>query len=129
LDLVEGRDSAAPDVWFARHGVELCEHIKWATPDLSGSYRKVFNSMQSGAVQIADPFHVVKPANTMLDEARRRIQNETHGHRGRKQDPLYHALRKLVMGADRHTDSTDNLLELLATGDPKGEVTMAWHAN
>jgi transposase len=33
------------------------------------------------------------------------------------------------MGADRHTEaSTAQLLQLLATGDPKGEVTMAWHA-
>jgi transposase len=129
LDMVEGRDSSAPCAWFTQRGVEWCEQIRWATLDLSGPYRKVFNTMLPDAIQIADPFHVVKLANTMLDEVRRRIQNETLGHRGRKNDPLYRARRKLVMGADRHTKaSTSKLLELLATGDPKGEVTMAWHA-
>jgi transposase len=112
-----------------QRGVEWCEQIRWATLDLSGPYRKVFSTMLPDAIQIADPFHVVKLANTMLDEVRRRTQNETLGHRGRKDDPLYRARRKLVMSADRHTEqSTSKLLELLATGDPKGEVTMAWHA-
>lgn len=31
-------------------------------------------------------FHL---ANQKLDECRRRVQNETLGHRGRKDDPLY----------------------------------------
>jgi transposase len=129
LDLVEGRDSPAPCAWFALRGVEWCGRIVWATLDMSGPYRKVFNTMIPDAIQIADPFHVVKLANTMLDEVRRRIQNETLGHRGRKGDPLYRARRKLVMGADRHTEeSTAKLLALLATGDPKGDVTTAWHA-
>jgi transposase len=129
LDLVEGRDSAAPCAWFARRGVEWCEQIRWATLDLSGPYRKVFNTMLPDAIQIADPFHVIKLANTMLDEVRRRIQNETLGHRGRKGDALYRARRKLLMGAERHDEaSTAKLLALLATGDPTGDVTTAWHA-
>jgi Transposase len=37
--------------------------------------------------QVADPFHLVKLANTKLDEYRRQVQNETLGHRGRKADP------------------------------------------
>ena len=36
-------------------------------------------------------------ANTALDECRRRVQNETLGHRGRKTDPLYRCRRRLVM--------------------------------
>jgi transposase len=45
------------------------------------------------ATQVADPFHVVRAANERLDEVRRRVQNETLGHRGRKSDPLYHTRR------------------------------------
>lgn len=129
LDLVEGRDSAGPCAWFAARDPRWCDAIRWATLDLSGPYRKVFDTMLPDAVQIADPFHVSKLANSMLDDVRRRVQNETLGHRGRKGDPLFRARRKLVMGADRHSpESTAKLLELLATGDPKGEVTTAWHA-
>ena len=77
----------------------------------------------------ADPFHVSKLANSMLDEVRRRVQNQTLGHRGRRDDPLFRVRRKLVMAAERHTvESTAKLLALLATGDPTGDVTMAWHA-
>jgi transposase len=129
LDLVEGRDSPPACAWFAARGSGWCERIEWATLDLSGPYRKVFNTMVPDATQIADPFHVCKLANTMLDEVRRRVQNETLGHRGRKDEPLYRARRKLVMAAERHSDeSKAKLLALLATGDPTGDVTTAWHA-
>jgi transposase len=37
--------------------------IEWATLDLSASYRAVFDTMLPDAVQVADPFHVVKLAN------------------------------------------------------------------
>jgi transposase len=45
--------------------------------DLSGPYRKVFDVMLPDAVQVADPFHVIRLANTKLDECRRRVQNDT----------------------------------------------------
>lgn len=52
------------------------------------------------AVEVMDPFHVVKLAGDALDEVRRRIQQETTGHRGRATDPLYRARRTLHTGAD-----------------------------
>ena len=70
---------------------------------LSGPYRAVFDTMLPDAVQIADPFHLVKLANSKLDECRRRVQNETLGHRGRKHDPLYRA-RRLLTRADERLD-------------------------
>ena len=48
------------------------------------------------AVQVADPFHMIKPANTKLDECRRRVQNESMGHRGQESDPLYRCRRLLT---------------------------------
>ena len=38
----------------------------------------------------------VKLANSKLDECRRRVQNETLGHRGHKHDPLYRCRRLLT---------------------------------
>ena len=81
--------------WFADQPVEWMAGICWATLALSGSYRSVFDTMLPDAVQIADLFHVVKLANFVLDEVRRRVQNDTLGHRGRKTDPLYRC-RKLM---------------------------------
>ena len=45
---------------------------------------RCFDEMLPDATQVADPFHVVKLANSKLDECRRRVQNETMGHRGTK---------------------------------------------
>jgi transposase len=81
---------AAPlraDHWLAEHPSSGGTGIEWATLDLSGPYRKVFDTMLPDATQVADPFHLVKLANSKLDECRRRVQNETLGHRGRKTDP------------------------------------------
>ena len=93
------------------------------------AYRVVFDTMLPHATQVADPFHLVKLANTKLDEVRRRVQNETLGHRGRKTDPLYRC-RRLLTKADERLDDRgrSKLLGLLEAGDPKGEVRMAWHA-
>ena len=49
-------------------------------------------------------FHLVKLANTKLDECRRRVQNETLGHRGRKSDPLYRCRRLLTKAEERLDD-------------------------
>ena len=108
---------------------EWLANIEWATLDLSGPYRLVFDTMVPAAVQVADPFHVVKLANHKLDECRRRVQNETCGHRGRKDDPLYRC-RRLLTKADERLDDhgRTKLLGLLAAGDPHGEVRTAWHA-
>lgn len=72
---------------------------------------------------------LVKLANQRLDEVRRRTQNDTLGHRGRKGDPLYRC-RRLLTKADERLDDNgrSKLVGLLAAGDPRGEVRMAWHA-
>ena len=81
------------------------------------------------AVQVADPFHVVRLANQALDECRRRVQNDTLGHRGRRDDPLYRARRRLTMARQRlSVDGHERLLGLLRAGDPRREVWFAWNA-
>jgi len=129
LDVVPGRSSVEPCRWLDARGDAWRANIAWATLDLSGPYRKVFDAMLPDAVQVADPFHVVKLANHKLDECRRRVQNETCGHRGRKDDPLYRC-RRLLSKADERLDEKGRtkLLGLLDAGDPRGEVRMAWHA-
>ena len=82
LDVVAGRDSVEPCRWFAARPDAWRAAIEWATLDLSSSYRSVFDTMLPDATQVADPFHVVRLANSAVDECRRRVQNETLGHRG-----------------------------------------------
>ena len=71
----------------------------------------------------------MKFANTALDECRRRVQNDTLGHRGRKTDPLWRARRRLTIAQERlSTDQHDRLLGLPRVGDPGHEVWFAWNA-
>jgi transposase len=78
---------------------------------------------------VADPFHLIRLANKVLDEVRRRVQIEQLGSRGRKGDPLYAARKPLVMASERLEDrQRDRLDGLLAAGNPHGEVRDSWHA-
>jgi Transposase len=42
--------------------------------------------------------HAIRLANVVVDQVRRRVQQATLGHRGRKRDPLYR-IRKLLLTA------------------------------
>jgi transposase len=129
LDVIPGRSAAGSCRWFDARPSGWREQIAWAVLDLSGPWRLTFDTMLPWATQVADPFHVTKLANQRLDEVRRRVQNETLGHRGRKHDPLYRS-RRLLTRADERLDDRGRtkLLGLLDAGDPRHEVRTAWHA-
>jgi transposase len=129
LDVVEGRSADEACRWLMFRDVEWLGGIDFGTLDLSSTYRKVFETMLPWVTLIADPFHVVRIATHRLDEVRRRVQNETVGHRGRKTDPLYRARRLLTRAHERLSDDAHaKLVGLLDAGDPKHEVRDAWHA-
>ena len=130
LDVLAGKEVARCCAWFADRPQPWRDAVRWATLDLSSAYRMVFTTMLPDAVQVADPYHVVQLANRALDECRRRVQNETLGHRGHRNDPLYRARRRLVMAAERLTvNGRERLMGFLAAGDPHREVWYAWNAN
>ena len=54
------------------------------------------------ATSVLDAFHIVKLAGDAPGEVRRRVQQDTTGHRGRKGDPLYQI--RLLLRAS-HTQS------------------------
>ena len=129
LDIVRGRTAKAPTRWLLGRPRGWRAGIRWAVLDLSGPYRAAFNAAVPKARQVADPFHVVRLGNDALDDVRRRVQNQTLGHRGRKDDPLYRARKLLVSASENITDAgRDRLRGLLDAGDPYGEVRDAWHA-
>jgi transposase len=129
LDVVPGRGSAHPMGWLAEQGPDFRDRIVYGTLDLSGPYRRVFELMTPKATLVADPFHVGKLANTKLDECRRRVQNETLGHRGHRSDPLYRCRRLLTKAKERLDEKArEKLTGLLRAGDPRGEVATCWEA-
>ena len=70
LDVVPGRSATGPCQWLAARPMAWLDQIRWGTLDLSGPYRKVFNTMLPDAIQVADPFHVHRsPANVSMSAA------------------------------------------------------------
>jgi len=123
------RGGAEPRTWINERSPGWRAGVKWATLDLSAAFRSAFVATLPDATLVAGPFHVVKHANSKLDECRRRVQNETLGHRGRKTDPLFRSRRLLTMAKQRlNEDAEAKMVGLLKAGDPKGEVATSWHA-
>lgn len=79
------------------------------------------------ATVVVDHFHVIRLANRVVDDVRRRVQQATTGHRGRKPDPLYR-VRKLLLKALDGLDGVGltRLMTALRVGDPHGDVYAAW---
>ncbi|WP_419909489.1 ISL3 family transposase [Candidatus Poriferisodalis sp.] len=129
LDVFPGRTANAAAAWLRSRPPGWRRAVRWAVLDLSGPYRKAFGDALAHARQVADPFHVVRLANSVLDEVRRRVQNDTLGGRGTKHDPLYRIRKLLVMAKERVARAGQAKLQgLLAAGDPHGEVRDAWLA-
>jgi transposase len=76
---------------------------------------------------VVDHFHAIRLANLVVDQVRRRTQQATLGHRGRKRDPLYRIRKLLLRAAEQLTSRGRVRLRAgLAAGDPGGEVAVAW---
>jgi transposase len=76
---------------------------------------------------VVDHFHAVRLANAVVDQGRRRTQQATLGHRGRKRDPLDRIRKLLLTAAEQLTHRGRVRLRAgLAAGDPTGEVAAAW---
>jgi transposase len=78
------------------------------------------------ATAVMDPFHVVRLAGDALDRCRRRVQQDLHGHRGRKNDPLYRARRTLHTGTDLLTDRQRQRLNALFAAEEHVQVEATW---
>ena len=72
------------------------------------------------------PVHVARLAGDALDLCRPRVQQASHGHRGRRCDPLYNARRTLHTGADLLTDKQAARLRRLFASDAYVEVEATW---
>ncbi len=75
---------------------------------------------------VLDPFPVVRRAGDARDRCRRPIQQITHGHPGRKNDPLYRARRTLHTGAGLHTGKQQDRLPALSAADEHIQAEATW---
>jgi transposase len=127
LDVVADRTRAAVDDWLGARPVDWLAQVGTVALDPWRGYASALTARLGHATVVVDHFHAVRLANAVVDQGRRRTQQATLGHRGRKRDPLYWIRKLLLTAAEQLTQRGRVRLRAgLAAGDPTGEVAAAW---
>jgi transposase len=127
LDVVADRTKAAVDGWLGARPAGWLAQVATVALDPWRGYASALAAPLGHATVVVDHFHAVRLANTVVDQVRRRVQQATLGHRGRKRDPLYRIRKLLLTAAEQLTERGRVRLRAgLSTGDPTGEVAAAW---
>lgn len=127
LDLVPGRSGETYKAWLRERGAAFRAGVQIATLDPFHGYKNAIDDQLEDAVAVLDAFHVVKLATAVVDDVRRRVQQETTGHRGRKSDPLYRIRNILRAGEEHLTDrQRARLASAFAADERHLEVEVAY---
>ena len=127
LDLVPGRSGAVYKDWLDERGEAFRAGVEVATLDPFHGYKNAIDDRLEDARSVLDAFHSVKLATQVVDEVQRRVQQETRGHRGRKNDPLYRIRNILHAGQENLTDRQNARLDAAWAADERHvEVEVAW---
>lgn len=84
-----GRSGKACSDWLQGRGEGFRDGVEVATLDPFHGYRNGIDDQLEDATALPDALHEVTLGTQAVDDVRRRVQQEIHGHRGRKSDPLY----------------------------------------
>ena len=129
VDVLPARSATAVTGWLGAKPAPWLAGIDHVVIDPYQPYATAVAAGLPDARLVVDHFHVIRLANATLDEVRRRTQQTTTGHRGRKPDPLYRIRRRLLAGHERlHPAGLTRMLAWLNAGDPDGEVGAAYLA-
>jgi transposase len=127
LDVVADRTRAAVDGWLGARPAAWLAQVGMVALDPWRGYASALVAPLGHATVVVDHFHAIRLANIVVDQVRRRVQQATLGHRGRKRDPLYRVRKLLLIAAEQLTGRGRARLRAgLAAGDPGGEVAVAW---
>ncbi len=124
LDLVADRTRAAVDRWLGAQPRGWLAAVGTVALDPWRGYASALITPLGHATVVVDHFHAVKLANAVVDQVRRRTQQASLGHRGRKQDPLYRIRKLLLTAAEQLTERGVGAVRAgLAVGDPAEPAT------
>ncbi len=126
LARVERRSTQASRTWLAERPRHWRAGVEVVAMDGFVGFTTATTEELPEAVAVMDPFHVVRLAGDALDRCRRRVQQDLHGHRGRKGDPLYRARRTLHTGADLRTDRQRQRRTTLFDAEQQLHVEATW---
>ena len=124
--MVEGRSKAVFKQWLAARPADWAKRIEVVAMDGFAGFKTAAAEELPDAVPVMDPFHVVRLAGDALDVCRRRVQQDTTGHRGVKGDLLYKARRTLHTGASLLTDRQRARLDAVFASEEHVEVEATW---
>ena len=127
LDAVVGRSGTVYKTWLKAQPDEFVDGVKTAALDPFRGYANAIRDGLPDAVAVLDAFHVVRLGTQVVDEVRRRVQQDTLGRRGHKDDPLYKIRGLLRHGVEHLTERQQaKITACLDAGDPQDEVNVAW---
>src|SRR5574342_648932 len=118
LDVVPGRSGRAYASWIGDREDSWRAGIGFAALDPFRGYATALRTELPHAVRVLDAFHVVRLGFQAVDEVRRRVQQQTLGHRGRTGDPLYGIRRELRRGADKLSERSSRSPRRARCGSP-----------
>ena len=137
----EGSSHGKVEWTWSREGLAPCTRTGWPSAEktfarecesrhwiFSRDSKNAIGDQLQDATSVLDAFHVVKLAGDAPGEVRRRVQQDTTGHRGRKGDPLDHIRLLLRAPRDRHTKRQQERLREAFTEDQAHiRVKVAYH--
>jgi transposase len=127
LDAVVGRSGGVYKAWLKAQPEGFINGIEQAALDPFRGYANAIRDGLPDAVAVLDAFHVVRLGTQVVDEVRRRVQQDTLGRRGHKHDPLYKIRGLLRHGVEHLTDKQQaKIRHCLDAGDPTDEVNLTW---
>ena len=127
LDAVVGRSGTVYNRWLKAQPDGFVDGIEQAALDPFRGYANAIHEGLADAVAVLDAFHVVRLGTQVVDEVRRRVQQDTLGRRGHKDDPLYKIRGLLRHGVEHLTERQQaKITACLDAGDPTAEVNVAW---
>ena len=77
LDAVVGRSGTAYKTWLQGRGEEFTGQVEQAALDPFRGYANAIRDELPDAVAVLDAFHVVRLGTQVVDEVRRRVQQDT----------------------------------------------------
>nr|WP_308468959.1 ISL3 family transposase [Glaciibacter superstes] len=126
LDMVEGRSKQAFATWLQARPVAWRDRIQVVAMNGFTGFKTAAAENLPTAVEVMDPFHVIHLAGDGLDRCRQRIQQETTGHRGSRNDPLYGVRRTLHTGAGLLTDRQHARLDAVFQVAEHAQLKATW---
>lgn len=129
LDVTPGRSAKALCDWVSGRDDAWRSAVEVAALDPFRGYAAALSTSLPDATRVLDAFHATRLAFAAVDDVRRRVQQDSTGHRGRTGDPLYGIRRLLRRRADRLSEHAwARLLAGLDAGDVNEQIGLTWIA-